>query len=152
LLDKTGSVAIEKIDAGCNFRRQREAADCVAKVFEKLGATDDDLVVASANGTFVDAAESAAVARYCPAASIYAPKAALGESVGASSIWQVICAAQALRTELLPPLANVSKDPDAGSPRAAAHSAPFRRAIVSECGMNQQVAGLALRASTDAGT
>ena len=34
---------------------------------------------------------------------VYAMKGALGESVGASSLWQTICGAQSLRTQLVPP-------------------------------------------------
>ena len=129
------SVHFETIDAGGNFRSQREAADCVEKVFAELAPTNEDVVVASANGTFIDRAERAAILRHCPAAAVYAPKAALGESVGASSLWQVIVAAEALRTGVLPTAMGAL-------PRQIKHAA--RRAIVSACGMNQQVAGLSL--------
>jgi len=131
----SGSVHFETIDAGGNFRSQREAADCVEKVFAELAPTNEDVVVASANGTFIDRAERAAILRHCPAAAVYAPKAALGESVGASSLWQVIVAAEALRTGVLPTAMGAL-------PRQIKHAA--RRAIVSACGMNQQVAGLSL--------
>lgn len=133
LLESTGTasskIGVEAIDPGCNFRRQSEAGRCVEQVFDRLGAADEDLIVASANGTFVDHAERAAISSRCPKAMVYAPKIALGESVGASSIWQVICAAQALRTGKLP----------------AASELRSERAIVSACGLNQQVAGLSLR-------
>ena len=117
-----GEIALEQVAAGCNFRRQSEAAKCVDSVFAQLAARDEDLIVASANGTFVDTAERSAIERHCPEAKLYAPKLSLGESVGASGIWQVIAAAMALQT--------------------AQNS---RRALVSACGLNQQVAGLALR-------
>ena len=101
VIDRTGSTAIEKIDAGNNFSRQREAAARVSEIFDRLGAAKDDLVIASANGTFVDRAERTAILEHCPDARVYAPKAALGEGVGAGGLWQVICAAQALRTQHL---------------------------------------------------
>ncbi len=135
LLERRGSPQIETIDAGTNFRRQKEAAACVDEIFSRLGANDRDLIIASANGTFVDRAESAAVRQRCPRARVYSPKVSLGESVGASSLWQVICAAQALRLQQLPTM------PQTGESQT---SMPARRAIVSACGLNQQVAGLSL--------
>jgi 3-oxoacyl-(acyl-carrier-protein) synthase len=123
LLGRSGPIQIEKIAAGTNFRTQREAGACVEKVFSDLSVTPPDFVAASANGTFIDQAESAAISRHSPKAKVYAIKGALGESVGASSLWQTIYAAQSLRTEGL------------------------TNAIVSTCGMNQQVAGLRLNSS-----
>jgi 3-oxoacyl-(acyl-carrier-protein) synthase len=129
LLARDGDIGLTKIDAGCNFAHQSAAARCVDRVFAALAHGDEDLVVASANGTFVDDAERCAIPRHCANAQVYAPKAALGESVGAGSFWQVICAAQALRTGQLP----------AHAPRGG-----ISRALVSACGLNQQVAGVRL--------
>ena len=142
LLDRDGPVGVEEIDAGCNFEHQRGAAHCVDQVFAHLRPTNDDLIVASANGTFIDTAESTAIAHHCPTSRVFAPKRALGESVGASSIWQVIVAAQALRTRQLPEAAQPLRRDE-----RVTHQ-PANRAIVSACGMNQQVAGLSLTASS----
>ncbi len=126
LLDRSSSIALEKIDAGCNFRRQTEAANCLDLIFQRLGAANADLVIASANGTFIDKAERKTIEQRCPRAAVYSPKVSLGESVGASAIWQVICAAEALRSQRLP----------------AQENREIARVIVSSCGLNQQVAGL----------
>jgi 3-oxoacyl-(acyl-carrier-protein) synthase len=144
LVDRSGSIAIEQIDAGCNFRKQREAAACLDRVLERLHAAGEDIIVASANGTFIDAAEAAAIHHHCADASVYSPKAALGESVGASTLWQVICAAQTLRTGALPPMSNAPEESSLRLSRARRDNLQPHRAIVSGCGMNQQVAGLAL--------
>jgi 3-oxoacyl-(acyl-carrier-protein) synthase len=135
LIERTGATRLEKIDAGGNFRRQRDAATCVSEVLSRIGARNDDLIIASANGTFIDAAEKFAIGEHCPQARVYAPKISLGESVGASSLWQIICGAQALRTGQLPPLADLA-------PSQARSS--VNRVVVSACGLNQQVAGLSL--------
>ena len=147
LLDRETGIGIEKIDAGCNFHRQQDAAGCVDNVFTTLHAADEDVIVASANGTFIDAAESAAVLRHCPAARVYTPKPALGESVGAGSIWQVICAAQAIRTQQIPPVLHSMRPPGITAEAGSKPALPFRRAIVSTCGLNQQVAGLSITAA-----
>jgi len=130
LLGRSGPVRIEKISAGTNFRKQREAREAVEKVFLELCQTLPDLIAASANGTFIDEAEHDAIRKHSPDARVYAVKEALGESVGASSLWQTIFAAQALISQRLPAFA--------GPP-------PLRSAVVSTCGLNQQVAGLRLR-------
>ena len=140
LLSRDGSVQLEKIAAGTNFRKQLEAVDSVDKIFAALCDGGTDLVVASANGTFIDAAEHAAVARNCPSAPILAVKGALGESVGASSLWQTICGAQALRTGVLPQNLIARKETRLSTPSPR----QLRRAVVSVCGLNQQVAGLRL--------
>ena len=122
-------ISIEKIASGTNFRKQREAAAGIEAVFSELCATPPDLVTASANGTFIDQAEQTAIEKHSPNARVYAVKAPLGESVGASSLWQTICAAQALITQRLP---------------GSTESVSLRSAVVSTCGVNQQVAGLRL--------
>ncbi|MDQ6654190.1 MAG: hypothetical protein M3Y80_00045 [Verrucomicrobiota bacterium] len=145
LVDRTGPIALEQIDAGCNFRQQQHAGACVQEIFGRLGARSDEVVVASANGTFIDNAERTAVLHHCAEATIYAPKAALGEAVGAAALWQVICAAQVLRTPAVPPTLHVTADELLQVSSPAQDPQPWQRAIVSTCGMNQQVAGLALR-------
>ena len=145
LLDRESATAIEKIDAGCNFHRQQDAARCVDNVLGNLDRRDADLLVASANGTFIDAAEHSAILRQCPDVRVSTPKPALGESVGASSLWQVICAALAVQTQQIPPLLHSPEPAAIRSQSPAEPAPPIRRAIVSACGLNQQVAGLSIR-------
>ncbi len=128
LLDRTGSISIDAIDAGGNFSHQSRAAHCIRTIFLRLEASSDDLFITSANGSFIDRAEAASISAFAPRAHTYPIKSALGESVGASALWQVICAVQALKTRRLP-----------GTQEFRA-----RRAVVLACGLNQQAAGLAL--------
>jgi 3-oxoacyl-(acyl-carrier-protein) synthase len=144
LLSRDGSVRLEKIAAGTNFRKQSEAGDCVEKILAELCDGEIDLVVASANGTFIDAAERAAVLRNCPRAKVYAMKGALGESVGASSLWQTICGAQSLRTQLVPPDSLLAGESGARLSAETTTTGKLDRALITVCGLNQQVAGLRL--------
>ena len=66
LLSRNGSVRLEKIAAGTNFRKQSEAGDSVEKSSAELCEGEIDLVVASANGTFIDAAEQRRCAAKLP--------------------------------------------------------------------------------------
>jgi 3-oxoacyl-(acyl-carrier-protein) synthase len=129
LVGRSGPIRIEKISGGTNFKTQREAAVAVGQVFSELGQPLPELVAASANGTFIDRAERAALETHAPGAAILAIKRDLGESIGASSLWQAIAAAQALITKRLP-----------GQPTRG----DFRTALASTCGLNQQAAGLRL--------
>jgi 3-oxoacyl-(acyl-carrier-protein) synthase len=129
LLSREGSVRIEKVASGTNFRKQREAAAGLETIFSELCSAPPDLIAASANGTFIDRAEQKAIGKHCPNARVYAVKGPLGESVGASSLWQSISAAQALITQRVP---GFTEALSVGS------------AVVSTCGLNQQIAGLRL--------
>lgn len=142
VVDRTGAIELTNVDAGCNFARQRDAARCVEQVLAKLEPRTDDVVIASANGTFVDNAERAAIARHAPGARVFAPKGQLGESVGAASLWATICAAQMLKTQRLPASTRILSEHGVSSANDTTNR--VGRAIVSACGQNQQVAGLAL--------
>lgn len=133
LVSRAGSIQLDAIAAGTNFRRQREAGEAVDQVFAELCQSAPDVVVASANGTFIDEAESAAISTRCPSAQVYALKAPLGESVGASSLWLTIAAAQVLMRQSLP---------------GKTKTGTLQNALVSTCGLNQQVAGLRLRVTS----
>jgi 3-oxoacyl-(acyl-carrier-protein) synthase len=71
-------------------------------------------------------------------------KGALGESVGASSLWQTICGAQSLRTQLVPPALLLPGENGARVSTETASIGKLERAVISVCGLNQQVAGLRL--------
>ncbi len=145
LLAREGALALECIHPGGNFARQREAVRQLETIARDLKSDRPvDLLIASANGTFIDAAERAMAANHFAGVPVYTPKPALGESVAAGALWQLICAAHALRTQQLPPLLHAPADfglTTASVPEAK----PWRRALVTTCGLNQQVAALTLR-------
>jgi 3-oxoacyl-(acyl-carrier-protein) synthase len=142
LLGRNGKVAIDRICAGGDYPAQKNASAWLRKIFRELKTKESSLLVASANGTFVDLAELEAASAELPEALIYSLKAALGESVGASALWQTIAGAQALLTGKLPPSLHTATDA-----KLRVHDGKtdeIRAAIVSACGLSQQVAGLRL--------
>jgi 3-oxoacyl-(acyl-carrier-protein) synthase len=143
LLARDGPVEITKIHAGGSFIRQQDATERIAKVFSELADERTRLVISSANGTFVDLAEQTALSQGGGTFLLYSPKPALGESVGASGLWQVITGAQALLTGRLPPLPHNSGKRGVADATAAAE-VNTSEAIVLDCGLNQQIAGLRL--------
>jgi 3-oxoacyl-(acyl-carrier-protein) synthase len=144
LLARDGPVTVDKIHAGANFSRRKEASEAIVRILSDLADERAEILVASANGTFVDLAEEIAVLREMSNATIYSLKPALGESVGASAIWQVIAAAQSLRTKRVPPLLHVNPETTGKLLFASGRETSAGAAIVLSCGLNQQVAGLRL--------
>jgi 3-oxoacyl-(acyl-carrier-protein) synthase len=144
LFARQGPVAADKIHAGTNFSRRKEASEAIARILLDLAGERADILVGSANGTFVDFAEEMAILRRAPRATIYSLKPALGESVGPSAIWQVIVGALSLRQKRLPPLLHVDYDRIGGLLFSCGKEVSANGAVVLSCGLNQQVAGLRL--------
>ena len=132
---------IDAIDAGGNFSQRREAKEIVRRILHDL-ADEHVCIVASANGTFVDLAERNAIEQELPGVLVYSAKPALGESVGASALWQTIAGAQALRTKRLPQMPHSPQHVGLNFPTTEEISCA--KAIILSCGLNQQVAGLRL--------
>lgn len=135
LLARDGDLVIERIDPGCNFSRRKDIEPCLEKILRRLALEESDVLVASANGTFIDRAELGARRAVAPHIPVYPPKAALGDSIGASALWQVVSAVQILQTQKIPPVPGLEEARETGA----------ERVVVSSCGMNQQIAGLAMR-------
>ena len=135
---------VEFAHPGGNFTKRVEAEKISERIVRDLAESKIDLVISSANGTFVDQAESRALERVVPNAVVYTAKPALGESIGAAGVWQVILAAQALRFAELPPVLHADAAVSLRLPRARMSIPEARHAIVLSCGLNQQAAGLRL--------
>ena len=144
LLGREGRLQLKEIAGGANYRNRNEATCCVRQVLQQLQSDAVGLVVVSANGTFIDAAETEAITAIMPGVQTYTAKPALGDSIGASALWQVVLAAQALKTLRIPPSLPAGS---AGAPPAgeivAKNGSP--EVIISSCGLNQQVAGARLQ-------
>ena len=144
LLAREGGLAIECTHPGGYFTKRAEAVEILKRILRDLSLREIDLVVSSANGTFVDEAEWRALKAVIPNALVYTGKPALGESVGAAGLWQVILATQALRSAELPPVLHADPAIALPLPLSRTPMTGARRAIVLSCGLNQQAAGLRL--------
>src|SRR2546429_4265958 len=144
LFARKGRITVERTHAGGFFVNRAGAAEILKAILRDLGRSKIDLVISSANGTFVDQAERAALEEILPDVLVYTGKPALGESIGAAGLWQVILAAQALQRRELPPVLHADSAVSLRLPHARTAIAGTRRAIVLSCGLNQQAAGLRL--------
>jgi 3-oxoacyl-(acyl-carrier-protein) synthase len=140
---RDGDVAIEKIASGGNFSTRGEAPILLGEIYEELG-NEVDILIASANGTFIDRAEEKAISQKLSGSIVYSAKPALGEAVSAATMWQVMVAAQALRTGALPQLLHASKNSALRISKTKTENNSWKHAMVSTCGLNQQIAGLRL--------
>jgi 3-oxoacyl-(acyl-carrier-protein) synthase len=144
VLGRDGFVTIERAHPGGYFRRRAEAERILKRILCDLGQTGIDCVISSANGTFVDQAESQALQEVAPNALVYTGKPALGESVGAAGLWQIILAAQALQSGEVPAVLHADHSVRLRLSFSRTPIASARRAIVLSSGLNQQAAGLRL--------
>jgi len=134
LLAREGETRIERIHSGTPFFKRNEAASAARSAcLDLANAGQVDLIVASANGTFVDQAEATAVAEAFPGVPVTYPKAAFGEALGASALLQTIVAALALQKNEAPGLSGEARERET-----------FRKVAVPVIGLNQQAAGLIL--------
>jgi len=139
-----GPIAIERAHPGGCYGKRGEAEEVLKGILRDLSEVEIDLVISSANGTFIDQAEQGALEQVIPDAIAYAPKPALGESVGASGLWQVISGAQALRYRELPPVLHADPAISLRLSLSRTSVARAHRAIVLGSGLNQQMAGVRL--------
>jgi 3-oxoacyl-(acyl-carrier-protein) synthase len=144
VLARNGFVRIECAHSGGCFAKRAQAEEILKGILRDLGQAQIDFVISSANGTFIDRAESRALQELVPNALVYTAKPALGESVGAAGLWQVIVAAQAMHSTELPPVLHADPTVTLRLSRSRTPVATARRAIALSCGLNQQAAGLRL--------
>src|SRR6266487_5462973 len=144
VLARDGFVTIERAHPGGHFRRRAEAEKILKGILCDLGQIEVDFVISSANGTFVDQAESRALQEIVPNALVYTVKPALGEGVGAAGWWHIILAAEALHSEEVPPVLHADHSVRLRLSFSRTPIPSARRAIVLSCGLNHQAAGLRL--------
>jgi 3-oxoacyl-[acyl-carrier-protein] synthase II len=145
LLGRAGSIIVQHAHPGGHYLKRAQAGEILKRILRDLNHTGIDLVVSSANGTFIDKAEQRALEQGIPDALVYTAKPAMGESVGASGLWQVILGVQALRCRELPPVLHADPNISLRLSRSRLPMPRARHAIVLSCGLNQQVAGLRLK-------
>src|SRR6266516_909731 len=77
-----GPIIVECAHPGGYYRKRTEAEEILKRILRDLSQTEIDVVISSANGTFIDQAESKALGEVIPDAVVYTAKPAIGESVG----------------------------------------------------------------------
>ncbi len=131
VLAREGKIALHAHD-GVPMYQQKEAEAALARIYSELlpngGA---DAVIGCANGTFFDAVEQRAVASRLPRSTVYLPKQAFGETLGASALLQTVVGALTLQHGALP-----------GGP---VQEKKIESVLISALGFNQQASGAVLR-------
>ncbi|MBV8226663.1 MAG: hypothetical protein JO232_15905 [Verrucomicrobia bacterium] len=145
LLGRTGTLAVSYSSPGLPFWSFRK---CAIAARELVGRSNSerapDLIVGSANSTFVDEVECTVFSDAYPTVPVYAPKPAIGEALGASGLLQVAFAGLALRYQELP--GTLDAGAKLSSINRQTRSFKGSEALVTCVGFNHQVNALKLRA------
>jgi 3-oxoacyl-(acyl-carrier-protein) synthase len=143
LIGRTGALEITRSSAGlpfCSFQESESAARAIFGEMQEEGSPE--MIVSSANGTFVDEVEAKVFSEFYPSIPVYAPKPATGEALGASALLQVAIAGLALRHQQLPgTLEAGSRLPTINR---ETRSISASKALVTSIGFNHQVNALKL--------
>ncbi len=142
VVGREGAEQIETM-VGPQYGQRKEASQKLKAVLRPIAGPEVAAVIASANGTFIDRAEVEAFRETISQTPVYTPKPALGESVAAGGFWQVIVAAQVLRTKKLP-LPQLHCPVQPGKAQNFLALPGCRQTVVTGCGLNQGVAALRL--------
>jgi 3-oxoacyl-(acyl-carrier-protein) synthase len=104
VLSRSGPLHLVGTSAGLPFFSQKEAPAALAEVVAQVcdGRTPAG-ILSSANGTFADRVEEAMFASGFGSVPVYAHKPAIGDSLGASALLQLVLAKFALEQQKLPP-------------------------------------------------
>lgn len=138
-----GHAKIQIEIAASTFTRRSRAGAALQSVFAQLPIEGSELVIGSANGTWIDHVEAEQLARQLPQTPAFYPKAALGEALSASSIFQVISGALALKRGEVPPSPLPHQDavPSIRPATCRPTAMPgFQKATVTAIGLNHQAA------------
>jgi 3-oxoacyl-[acyl-carrier-protein] synthase II len=104
VLSRAGSLRLAGTSAGLPFFSQKEAPAALAKVVSQMFAGRPPAgILASANGTFADGVEESVLGARFGSVPVYAHKPAIGDSLGASAMLQLVMAKFALEQQKLPP-------------------------------------------------
>jgi 3-oxoacyl-(acyl-carrier-protein) synthase len=138
VLGRSGSLRLARTDPGLPFFSQQEASSVLAEVVAKV--CDGRIpagILCSANGTFADRVEEAVIGSGFDSVPVYAHKPAIGDSLGASAVLQVVLAKFALDQQRLPPTLHAGDRLKTVTREITEISG--RELLITSVGFNQQV-------------
>jgi len=143
VLGRTYGIPLVRIGPGSTFFSRQDALVAARQVIQPMIEQEaPDCVISSANGTFIDQIEERVFRELLPTTLVYSYKPALGDALGASSLFQTVFAALALRNQTVPgTLRGGNRLP---SLTRESRTIKLRRALVTVIGFNQQVNSLLL--------
>ncbi len=104
VLSRSGPLHLVGTSAGLPFFSQKDAPAALAEVIAQVSdGRTPAAILSSANGTFADRVEEAMFASGFGSVPVYAHKPAIGDSLGASALLQLVLAKFALEQQKLPP-------------------------------------------------
>jgi 3-oxoacyl-(acyl-carrier-protein) synthase len=144
LVARRGPVRITATHPAIYYKTRKELSEKAETLLREMGGASAAAIISSANGTFIDAAEQAAISHAASNAQTYTATPSLGEGIGASGLWQVIIAARAACEHQLPPARHLPDGVPLNLARSSARLLVEGEILVLSCGLNQQLAALRL--------
>jgi 3-oxoacyl-(acyl-carrier-protein) synthase len=144
LVARRGPFEIAATRPAICYQNRKELRQKAETLLREMDASSAAAVVLSANGTFIDAAEAAAITKVAPAVQSYTAVPSFGDGLGAGGLWQVVVAAQAILERRLPPTLRIPLDSpfySSGSRRGPLENGHI---VILTCGLNQQLCALRL--------
>lgn len=137
VLSRTGSLRL-MTSAGLPFFSQKEAPASLSELVAQVCAGRTPAgILSSANGTFADGVEEGVFRARFDSVPVYAHKPAIGESLGASALLQLVLAKFALEEQRLPPTLHAgNRLPTVTRDVTEIHGSEL---LVTSVGFNQQV-------------
>jgi 3-oxoacyl-[acyl-carrier-protein] synthase II len=104
VLGRSGRIEVARVSGGIPFFRQRDAASALRDVVAQVSRGKSPAgILCSANGTFADRAEEIVLRQTFSSVPVYSHKPAIGDSLGASGVLNIVLAAMTLEQQMLPP-------------------------------------------------
>jgi 3-oxoacyl-(acyl-carrier-protein) synthase len=104
VLGRSGRIEVARVSGGIPFFRQRDAASALRDVVTHVSRGKSPAgILCSANGTFADRAEEIVLRQTFGSVPVYSHKPAIGDSLGASGVLNIVLAAMTLEQQILPP-------------------------------------------------
>ena len=147
VLGRFGRVELTVTSSGLPFFTQKEAPAALREVVAQMRSGKSPAgILCSANGTFVDRVEACVLREKFPEVPVYGHKPAIGDSLGASGLLQVVLATLVLERQVLPPTLHAGDHLESVTRETTRIGG--NEVLVTSVGFNQQVnaALMALRA------
>jgi 3-oxoacyl-(acyl-carrier-protein) synthase len=104
VLGRSGRIQVARVSGGIPFFRQRDASSALRDVVTQVRRDKSPAaILCSANGTFADRAEEIVFRETFGSVSVYGHKPAIGDSLGASGVLNIVLATLTLEQQILPP-------------------------------------------------
>ena len=130
---QTDTVRLNRTHAAVHVKRRDGLTNRIVMLLRAFDPAKDAIVIGSANGTFIDAAEIAAIARVVPDAPFFSPSPLWERAWEPAACGKRWLQCKALSEQQFPPMSATKK----GNEGSGTRKFRAKTAVVLSCGLNQ---------------